>query len=62
MNARERLERIERELLAIQRALNVTSHGGLLDAETDIDDAYHILADAVVNYGAELEKVEVPGE
>ena len=68
MNARERLERIERELREIRTVLGRME--GLAHLKWDrmselyrlVNGADRDVADALLRYGAELEKVEVPGE
>ena len=59
MNARERLERIERDL---REVLSEVTRERLWKLRDSIGEAANELRLAVLEHGPELEKVEVPGE
>ena len=62
MNARERLERIERELTAVRDVLRKSRKERVRLAWFDVDDIADSITEALADHGTELEKVEVPDE
>ena len=62
MNARERLERIERDIQAVRDVLRKSRKERVRLAWFDVNDISASIEEALMDHGPELEKVEVPGE